>query len=136
MGQVWDSSEVRARCTTPCAPVMTAAVAGGGWSHGSAPSGISPCTSSFARACWLTEVIPGSFLRCDLEEEKNDPSLFSQLKLILVQPLRGIVFESRASSVDRAVFICLVEMFSWLEQQPPGVAEGRLAAGAVWPEPP
>lgn len=53
----------------------------------------------------LTEVRPGSFLRCDLGEEKkpkkpNPPSLFSQLKLILVQPLRGIVFESRAGSVD------------------------------------
>lgn len=95
---------------------------------------ISPCTSSFTRPCCLTEVTPGSFLCCDLEEEKkpkpnkNDPSLFSQLKLILVQPLRGIVFERRASSVDWVVFICLVEMFSWLEQPPrcgPGQAGSR-----------
>lgn len=46
------------------------------------------------------------------KKKQTDPSLFSQLKLILVQPLRGIVFESRASSVDGAVFICLAEMFS------------------------
>lgn len=122
MGQVWDSREVRARCTTPCAPVVTAATAGGDCSHCSAPSGISPC--SFIRACWLTEVTPGSFRG----RKKNNPSLFSQLKLILVQPLRGIAFESRASSVDRVVFICLVEMFSWLEQPPrcgPGQAGSR-----------
>lgn len=127
-GAPWDSSEVRARCTTLSAPVMTGAMAGGDWSHGSAPSGISACTSSFSRACWLTEVRPGSFLRCDLEEEKNNPSLFSQLKLILVQALRGIVFESRASSGDGVVFICLLEMFSWLEQPPrcgPGQAGSR-----------
>lgn len=124
------SSEVRARCTTPYAPVMTAAVAGGDWSHGSTLSRISPCSSSLARPCWLTEVIPGSFPRCDLEEGKKntDPSLFSQLKLVLVQPLRGIVFERRASRVDWVVFICLVEMFSWLEQSPrcgPGQAGSR-----------
>lgn len=61
VGQVWDSREVRAHCTTPCAPVMTAAMAGGDRSHSSAPSEISPCTSSFTRACWLTEVTPAAF---------------------------------------------------------------------------
>lgn len=39
VGKAWDSSEVRAHCSTLCAPVLTAATAGGNWS--SAPSGIS-----------------------------------------------------------------------------------------------
>lgn len=37
---------------------------------------ISPCTNSFARPCCLTQVTPGSFLCCDLEEEKKNKSKF------------------------------------------------------------
>lgn len=53
---------------------MTAAVAGGsrpGWpGAGSAPREVSPCAGSFAVARWLTGAMQGSFVCCDLEEEK------------------------------------------------------------------
>lgn len=42
--------------------------------------------------------------------------MFSYPKLILFLPLHGIVFEIRASSGAWVVFICFVEMFSWLKQ--------------------
>lgn len=136
VGHARGSSEVRAesavaqpRCTTRCAPAMMAAVAGGSrpgrLRDGSPPSGVSPCAGSFAVARWLAGAMQDSFLHYDLVEE-TDPSLFSHLKLILFLPLRGIVFESRASSADRVVFICFAEMFSWPKQQPPSEAKGRL----------
>jgi len=110
----------------------------GGWpgwrGRGSPPSGLHP---ALAPSPWPV----GSPGRCgaDLEEETS-PSLFSNLILILFLPPRGIVFESRASSADWVVFICLAEMFSRPEQQPPPKAKGRVQPpgwrrGAAWLEP-
>lgn len=146
-GHAWGSSAVRAElaaaqphCRAGRAPAMAAATAGGGWpGDGPPPSRVSPHTGSFAVARWRAGAMQGSFLHYDLEEE-TDSSLFSHLKLILFLPLRGIMFESRASSADWVVFICFAEMFSWPKRQPPvsqgwaaapGLAAGGCVAGAT-----
>lgn len=82
VGHVRGSGEVRAAVqpchTTRRAPAMTAAVAGGKWpGNGSPPSGFSPCADSFAlRPVGWRGGMQGSFLRCDLEEEKRSKFVF------------------------------------------------------------
>lgn len=131
VGHVQGSSEVRAKLHNWCVPARTAAVAGR-WFSSELGFTLHPLP-------WLTRVMQGSFLHCDLEEENRSKFVFLfEMSFISASAWDRVGALSQQHAPGSVYLLCgavfLAEAAAPMRGQRQGAAPG-LTVGAAWPQP-